>query len=259
MRSPRVAFCLVGIVGVALSGCAGKKSGEAVSSSQNESGAVLGEDSVYPSYLPAGYAGQPFEDSKYKGGAQKIPGIVMCAYYDFGGEGVAYHDNTPTNQGSGGLNPLNGDYYNEFRHDEAVDTSYTKYGIGADNSAYNVVTPVDKLLYVGWTEPGEWFNLTVDVAETGTYTVNIFYTSNRGGAISLDVNEKPAGGPIRIVSTFNAADPVAWRQWHHWNLMKDAAAVKLLRGRNLLTVHIVDRGNMNLATLEFRLQGAGNN
>ncbi len=31
-----------------------------------------------------GYAGRPFEDSVYHGGAQKIPGRVQCAYYDFG-------------------------------------------------------------------------------------------------------------------------------------------------------------------------------
>lgn len=38
------------------------------------------------------YAGTPFEDIQYKGGAQAIPGKVYCPYYDFGGEGIAYHD-----------------------------------------------------------------------------------------------------------------------------------------------------------------------
>ena len=35
------------------------------------------------------YAGKPFEDSVYHRGPQHIPGRVMCAYYDLGGEGVA--------------------------------------------------------------------------------------------------------------------------------------------------------------------------
>jgi hypothetical protein len=39
------------------------------------------------------------------GGAQKIPGRLLCAYYDLGGEGVAYHDSDPQNHGSGELNP----------------------------------------------------------------------------------------------------------------------------------------------------------
>jgi len=87
------------------------------------------------------------------------PERLMCAYYDLGGEGVAYHYTHQKNPGSGELNPLNGDYYNEFSHDEAVGISYTKFGNKADNSPYNKVTPPDKLFYVGWTEAGEWFNL----------------------------------------------------------------------------------------------------
>src|SRR5690348_12112235 len=37
------------------------------------------------------YQGKPFQDSRYQGGPQKIPGRIQCAYYDLGGEGVAYH------------------------------------------------------------------------------------------------------------------------------------------------------------------------
>jgi hypothetical protein len=39
------------------------------------------------------------------------------------GEGVAYHDNTATNLGSGVLNPANDTYLNEFRIKEGVDSS----------------------------------------------------------------------------------------------------------------------------------------
>ena len=47
------------------------------------------------------YKGTPYEDSRYHDGAQKIPGKVYCAYYDRGGEGVAYHDADAKNNGSG--------------------------------------------------------------------------------------------------------------------------------------------------------------
>jgi hypothetical protein len=40
------------------------------------------------------YKGTPHQDSRYQGGAQKIPGRVECAYCDRGGEGLAYHDAT---------------------------------------------------------------------------------------------------------------------------------------------------------------------
>jgi hypothetical protein len=201
---------------------------------------------------PHSYTGRPFTDERHRDGAQKIPGTVMCAYYDLGGEGVAYHDTTPANLGSGGLNPLNGDYLNEFRHREGVDTTYTKYGINADNNEFNSVTPPDKLLYVGWTEVGEWFNITVDVAKAGAYSVDILYTANGDGAISFDVNGKSVGQPIKIASTHDPKDPLKWRQWHHWNVAKDAARISFPTGENLLTIHIVAGGNMNLATLEFK-------
>src|ERR1700759_3126669 len=73
------------------------------------------------------YKGQPYHDSHYSGGAQNIPGKVLCAYYDLGGEGVAYHDTDPKNHGSGELNPADGSYLNEFRIHEGVDISYTKF------------------------------------------------------------------------------------------------------------------------------------
>ena len=55
------------------------------------------------------YKGKPFQDSVYHGGPQKIPGRVQCAYYDFGGEGVAYHNTDTKNHGSGELNPAERD------------------------------------------------------------------------------------------------------------------------------------------------------
>jgi hypothetical protein len=46
---------------------------------------------------------------------QNIPGRVLCAYYDQGGEGVSYHDTDLQTHGSGELNPADGTYLNEFR------------------------------------------------------------------------------------------------------------------------------------------------
>jgi len=206
-----------------------------------------------PDFLSS-YKGTPYEDSHYHDGAQKIPGKVYCAYYDRGGEGVAYHDSGAKNNGSGALNPANGTYLNEFRMGEGVDTSYTKFKLDPqiDDNSYEKVQPPANLLYVGWTEPGEWFNVTVDVAESGDYAADLLYTSNRGGTISLDVNGEPATVPLPIESTFNAADPVAWRQWHHWNIAPQIAKLHLPAGKSVITVHILTQGNMNLAVFDFK-------
>jgi len=132
------------------------------------------------------YKGLPYHGSRCQGGGpQKIPGRVLCACYNLGGEGVAYHDTDPQNHGSGELNPDDGTYLNEFRIHVGVDTSYTKFQRKPDpiDNPFNKIVPPADLLYVGWTEPGEWFNVTVDVTHAGTYAADFLYTSNRGRTI----------------------------------------------------------------------------
>lgn len=201
------------------------------------------------------YKGEPFHDTAYHSGAQKIPGRVMCAYYDLGGEGVAYHDTDAKNHGSGELNPADGTYLNEFRINEGVDTSYTKFHrqpVPFDDNPYDKIVPPADMPYVGWTEPGEWFNITVEVAHAGTYAADFLYTSNRGGTISIDVNGLDATGPLDIQTTYDVADPVAWRQWHHWNMAPQLFSLHLAKGKNVLTVHILAKGQMNLAYFDFK-------
>jgi len=200
------------------------------------------------------YKGTPYQDSRYQDGPQKIPGKVFCAYYDSGGEGTAYHDTDAKNNGSGALNPADGSYLNEFRMSEAVDISYTKIGRNPqiDDTQYDKIQPPPDMFYVGWTVPGEWFNITVTVEQSGWYTAGLLYTSNRGGTIAFDVNGKPTGSALKIDSTFDAADPIAWRQWHHWNIAPALTRLKLARGKNVLTVHILTEGQMNLAYFDFK-------
>jgi hypothetical protein len=204
---------------------------------------------------PPVYAGVPFHDSAYNGGPQKIPGRVQCAYFDLGGEGVAYHTKDTRNQGSGMLNPANGSYLNEFRMNEAVGTSYTKFHDAIDRNPFNLVQPPEGQLYVGWTTPGEWLRITVAVERAGTYKVDLLYTSNRGGDISIDLNGKPLTPALKVISTMNANETIPWRQWHHWNLMKGIAEVYLPEGKNVLTLHVLTQGNMNLAWLNFERRG----
>ena len=106
---------------------------------------------------PLAHAGQPYGDALHPAVPQQIPGPLFCAYYDAGGEGVAYHDTDAANQGSGKLNPANGTYLNEFRRQEGFDTSYTKQIPDLESTSNKVVPPLN-LLYVGWLVAGEWFN-----------------------------------------------------------------------------------------------------
>jgi hypothetical protein len=196
-----------------------------------------------------GYRGRPFGDERRRAGPQSIPGTILCAYYDLGGEGIAYHDSDPQNHGSGELNPLDGGYLHAFRHDEGVDTSYVKFRDQIDNNPFNFAEPEKDMLYVGWTVPGEWLRYTVQVTRSARYRVELFYTSRMGGTLSLDVDETK-GEPWEVPSTFRAEDPLAWRQWHHWNRITLGDLV-IEEGLRVLTLTTLEKGNMNYAWLGF--------
>jgi hypothetical protein len=88
--------------------------------------------------VPADYPGQPFHDAVHQTGAPSIPGIVQCALYDLGGEGVAYHDTDATNNGSGKLNLEPG-------HQRAHASSFLTFHYGQGNNfAYFEFEPVER-------------------------------------------------------------------------------------------------------------------
>ena len=208
--------------------------------------------SCQPAKKQAEYTGKPYQDSVYQAGPQTIPGKLQCEYYDFGGEGIAFHDEDSINSGSGRLNPANGTYLHEFRINEAVDISYTKFTEPPiDSTVYNLVQPEKNQLYVGWTKPGEWTKYTVNVNESGTYKLGLMYTSNKGGKISLAVSDVDATGAIEIPTTYAEADTVAWRQWHHWNYLEKMAQIKLEKGLQTITLHTIENGDMNYDYISF--------
>jgi hypothetical protein len=81
----------------------------------------------------------------FYGTPMDIPGVVEAEDFDYGGEGVAYHDTDPENIGAA------------YRPDEGVDIEACSEG-GAD---------------VGWMANGEWMNYTVDVAQAGDYIITV--------------------------------------------------------------------------------------
>ena len=191
------------------------------------------------------YSGKPWENK-----IQEIPGKVQCEFYDTGGEGISYHDSDSVNNGSGKLNPANGDYYNEFRMHEGVDISYTKTN-GTDDNPYNDVMPEMNQLYVGWTVPGEWIKYTVYARETGTYSIGLMYTANGDGEIEIKTADSISTGLMKVLSTHKDADTLAWRQWHHWNKISGLGKIELKKGSQILILKTISNGNMNYDYLEF--------
>jgi hypothetical protein len=150
--------------------------------------------------LPAGYKGTPYKDSVYTGnklnpfGVQMLPGRVELAYFDKGGEGVAYHDNTSGNAGAL-LNKNNGesrpgisDYIACFRPNEGVDINYTKDI--ADFGHPNKVDPKVSQLYISGQEDGEWTNYSIYVNKEGKYIIYTIYSGVDKKPAELWVNNK---------------------------------------------------------------------
>lgn len=202
--------------------------------------------------VPAGYAGKPFEDEMHHTGAANIPGIVQCALYDLGGEGVAYHDTTPENEGSGVLNrqtaPYNhqrahaGDYVWHFREHEGVDLSYVKDW--ADLNHPNAVSPPINQFYIGWASDGEWVNYTVNVRRPGRYAVKCLY-SYAEKEITRDAAGRPTAGIRFDLDARPAADvalPRPTEGWHYWDYGQIATIDLPEAGPQLLTFHY-RRGN----------------
>lgn len=194
--------------------------------------------------IPADYRGKPFADTFHKTGTPNLPGIIQCALYDLGGEGVAYHDTDALNNGSGKLNldPKHqrahaGDYIWHFRNDEGVDLSYVKDW--ADLNHTNLVSPHINQLYIGWTENGEWCNYTVNVARAGSYRIKALY-SFQTNTVSFNLNGKPAATcPL----------PVPTASYHHWTFAEIGTIRFPETGTQLLTFHY-GKGN-NFAYFEF--------
>jgi hypothetical protein len=194
--------------------------------------------------LPADYRGQPFADAVHKAGTPNIPGIVQCALYDLGGEGVAYHDADTTNNGSGKLNLEPGHqrahasaYVWQFRQNEGVDLSFVKDW--ADLNHTNLVSPHLNQFYIGWTEDDEWCNYTVNVTQPGTYRIKCLY-GFQANPVRFDLNGKPAA-TCRL--------PLATASYHHWNFAAIGTIQFPEAGRQLLTFHY-GKGN-NFAYFEF--------
>jgi hypothetical protein len=207
-----------------------------------------GEHSL--SSVPPDYTGKPFEDSVYRAGPQAIPGRVQCAYFDLGGEGVAYHSDGTNHAFHDQMRDLGESrrpkatpYVWDFRTNEQVSISYTcvehkDHCIKQDPAPFD---PATNQLYVGWTKDGQWLNYTVNVKKAGTYKVSVLY-ANDPTTFGLLINHKPAG-EFKL--------PLNTGGMHGWNLAEVGTITFENTGLQLLTFQY-NKGN-NFACINFEL------
>lgn len=177
---------------------------------------------------------------------QSIPGRLECAFYDLGGESVAYHDTTPINILSAVLNqraihqrPHATAYHWNFRKDEGVDISFVKDF--ADLNHTNLVDPPVNQLYIGGTEDGEWCKYTVDVKSGGTYKIIAAYGNIAG--------MKPLRFSVDGKLAVECPCPVVTGGMHKWTREEIGQITFPEAGVHVLTLHY-ERG-YNLGYFDF--------
>ncbi len=177
---------------------------------------------------------------------QPIPGRLECAFYDLGGESVAYHDTTPINILGAVLNqrpihqrPHATAYHWDFRKDEGVDVSFVKDF--ADLNHTNLVDPPINQLYIGGTEDGEWCKYTIDVKNAGTYKIMAAYGNIAG--------MKPLRFSVDGKMAVECPCPVVTGGMHKWTREEIGRITFPEAGVRVLTLHY-ERG-YNLGYFDF--------
>jgi hypothetical protein len=158
-----------------------------------------------------------------------IPGKIEAENYDAGGEGVAYHDTETANQGG------------QYRSTEGVDIQ----SCSDTGGGYNI----------GWTDPGEWLEYTVNVSTAGTYNIATRVAApSAGGTFHIEFNGVDKTGNITVPVTGG---------WQNWTTVN--ATAHLSAGTQVMRFYISADGfnlnyfNITVISLDIRgdLNGDG--
>lgn len=155
---------------------------------------------------------KPF--APYGGTPSLIPGRIEAEAFDTGDNGVAYLDNNAQT----GVN---------FRSED-VDIQPTTDSAGGD---YNI----------GWTQAGEWFQYTVNIAEAGLYQIIARTATNYAGpsTFSMSINGQN-------IANFSTGTTGGWQSFQ--NLNADNIALKA----GIQTIRVTQNtGGVNLNFFNF--------
>lgn len=117
------------------------------------------------------------EQRPFFGTPSVVPGRIEAEHYDIGPSGIAQFDNAPENSGGA------------FRLNEPVDVQVTE---DRDGGGFNV----------GWIEPGEWIEYTINATQAGLYTLLLRLGSGQADAIfHIEIDGVDVTGPTLMPRT----------------------------------------------------------
>lgn len=154
-----------------------------------------------------------------------IPGTLQVEYYDKGGEGAAYHDNDPENQGDA-----------SYRANDGVDIVSGNGGRA-----------------IGYTNTGEWTEYTIDVKEAGSYSYKATVssgTTNSGFSINLK-----KGNTITKLADVKVPQTGS-NDWGTYKVVEGTLSKDLEAGEQILRITITG-SSCNIDKIQFICTASG--
>ncbi len=157
--------------------------------------------------------------SPYLGAAITIPGVIEAENFDFGGEGMAYHDIDITNQGNG------------YRLAEGVDIEALTAGG----------------FQVGYLEPNEWLEYSISVDNTDNYKIECEVASTTAGG-TFYFTFKKEGTAVAPITSSDVTVPATGG----WQTMgKVSTTVSLPAGKYIMRTNVKSIPSFNLNKYTF--------
>lgn len=150
-------------------------------------------------------------NSAYGGTPWPIPGTIQAEDFDNGGQNVGYYDSSPENLGGA------------YRTTEYVDLQGT----------------TESAAYIGWTDPGEWMNYSVNVLSAGVYTLQARVASlNAVSSFRVELDGV-------TIATFTSPNTGGYQVWQSVT----ASNINLTTGNKVMRIYCITGGfNINSVT-----------
>ncbi len=145
-----------------------------------------------------------------------VPGIIQAEDFDIGGEGLTYHDTDPQN----------------------ISGAYRQEGVDIEQRS-------DGGYQVSYIATGEWIEYTVNVKQTGNYTLTFYSASMDGdGKLRFSIGNK-------ISSTLTVPKTNSWE-----TLASVSTTMNLDAGLQIIRISIISAQPFNVDKYELTLQNS---
>lgn len=161
----------------------------------------------------------------YKNTPAVLPGVLQAENFDTGADGIAFHDNNSSKQGTGA----------SYRTDTG--------GIDVEKGGTGYT--------VGYTEIGEWMEYTVDVKEAGLYSYDIAYSApDTNPAINMALS---TSNGLTLLTPEKLSLPNTG-DWNTFKTIHGRFLIPLEAGQQILRISIADGSSqyvMNIDKVTF--------